>query len=275
MLAAPPGGAGDDVVRVLAAAARAVAGGGDGAGEVRVPVGVGVPGLVDRRGMLRFAPHLAGARELDVGGALSSLLGCPVVVDNDATCAAWAEHRLPAGAAAGVDDVVLVTLGTGIGAGFVLGGRLHRGAHGFAGEVGHVVVDPDGPHCPCGKRGCWERFASGSALVAMAADAGLDETTAAGIAARAAAGDDVAAGVLAVFAHWVGVGLAGLVDTLDPAVVVVGGGVVEAGAVLVDLVGDAMWSAVEAPAHRPRVPVVPASLGPRAGAVGAALLACG
>ena len=97
-----------------------------------------------------------------VGDELDGRLGLPIRVDNDATCATWGEHL--AGAARGVDDVVLVTLGTGIGAGIIADGELVRGAHGFGGEAGHMVVDPHGPPCPCGRRGCWERFASGSGL---------------------------------------------------------------------------------------------------------------
>src|SRR5439155_4267659 len=116
-----------------------------------------------------FAPNLPGVAELPLRARLSLRLGLPVQVDNDATCAAWAERE--AGAGRGADDMVLVTLGTGIGGGLVRGGALDRGAHGFAGEIGHMVVDPHGPPCPCGRTGCWERFASGSGLGRLARDA--------------------------------------------------------------------------------------------------------
>ncbi|MEO7556034.1 MAG: ROK family protein, partial [Acidimicrobiales bacterium] len=132
-------------------------------------VGVGIPGLVDRAGVVQVAPNLRGVSELAVAARLRDRLGVPVTVDNDATCATWAEARV--GAAAGASDVVLVTLGTGIGAGLVAGGALQRGANGFAGEAGHMIVDPDGPPCPCGRRGCWERYASGNGLGRFAREA--------------------------------------------------------------------------------------------------------
>ncbi|MGB9347333.1 MAG: ROK family protein, partial [Ilumatobacteraceae bacterium] len=125
-------------------------------------VGVGVPGLVTRAGVLRAAPNLDGVADFEVSRLLSERLGAPVAVDNDATCATIAEWQL--GAAAGTDNMVLVTLGTGIGGGLVANGAVQRGINGFAGEFGHMVVDPDGPRCPCGRRGCWERYASGSGL---------------------------------------------------------------------------------------------------------------
>ena len=125
-------------------------------------VGVGLPGLVDLDGTLRAAPNLHGGVGAAIRGPLADALGFPVVVDNDANCAAWAE--VVAGAGRGEGHVVLVTLGTGIGGGIVVDGRLQHGAHGFAGEPGHMVVDPDGPLCPCGRHGCWERYASGNGL---------------------------------------------------------------------------------------------------------------
>ena len=110
--------------------------------------------------MLRVAPNLPGVDQLPLRASLASRLGLPVRAENDATCAAWGEHQL--GAARGKEHVVVATLGTGIGGGIITDGRLYRGANGFAGEIGHTVVDPHGPLCPCGQRGCWERFASGS-----------------------------------------------------------------------------------------------------------------
>ena len=109
-------------------------------------VGVGVPGLVTRTGIMRAAPNLDGVSHFDVGDQLTDRLGRHVNIDNDATCAAVAEWRL--GAGRGSDDMVLVTLGTGIGGGLISGGHLQRGSHGFAGEYGHIVIDPDGPPCP-------------------------------------------------------------------------------------------------------------------------------
>jgi glucokinase len=249
-------------------------------------VGVGVPGLVDAGGVLRVGPNLPGVRDLDLGPALVRRLGRPATVDNDANCATWAEWRI--GAARGADDVVMVTLGTGIGGGLVTGGRLQRGAHGFAGEPGHMMVDPAGPPCPCGRRGCWERFASGSGLGRLGRDAasagrlhravelaGGDPEDVRGehVAEAATAGDAEAVAVLQEFAWWVAVGIANLVDVLDPAVVVVGGGVVAEGELLLEPVRAAYEGLVLAGGERGPVRIVGAELGAEAGAIGAALLA--
>jgi len=251
-------------------------------------IGVGAAELVDRTGVLRFAPNLPTVTDLDIAGALSARWTVPIAVDNDATCAALAEHRF--GAAAGAQDAVLVTLGTGIGAGLIVSGQVCRGRTGFAGEPGHMVVDPTGPPCPCGRRGCWERFASGSGLGRLArdaADAGqADRLVAlaggdAGLvrgehATRAAQeGDPDALVVLEHFAWWVALGLANIVNILDPEVVVIGGGLVAAGDTLMRPVRAAYQGLVLAPDHRPPVRIVPASLGPEAGSIGAALLVAG
>jgi glucokinase len=249
-------------------------------------VGVGAPGLVDRTGTLRFAPNLAGVRELPMGAALRDRLGVPVVVENDASCAGWGERE--AGAGRGHDDVVLVTLGTGIGGGIVLGGRLFRGANGFAGEIGHMVVDPHGPPCPCGQRGCWERFASGSGLGRLAREAALagragrvvelaggdaEHVKGEHVTAAAAEGDEDAQAVMAEFAWWVALGLANLANAFDPELFVLGGGLVEAGDVLLAPVRRSFVDLVEGVDHRPPIDIVPAALGERAGGIGAALLA--
>lgn len=249
-------------------------------------VGVGAAGLIDLEGVLRFAPNLPTVVDLEIAARLAGRLGLPVVVDNDANCAARAEHR--AGAAVGVRHAVLVTLGTGIGAGFVVDGSLLRGQAGFAGEPGHMVVDPSGPPCPCGRRGCWERFASGSGLGRLARDA-----AAAGRADRVVAlaggdpeavrgehvttavleGDPDALAVLHDFAWWVALGVANLVHILDPEVVVIGGGLVAAGEALLAPTRAAYTGLVLAEGHRPVVRIVAAALGPEAGAIGAGLLA--
>ncbi|MEA3020031.1 MAG: glucokinase, partial [Actinomycetota bacterium] len=133
-------------------------------------VGAGVPGLVDRDAVLRFAPNLPGIVELAVGARLAGATGLPVRVDNDNTCALWGEHLL--GAARDRTDVVLVGLGTGIGGGLLLDGRLARGTHGFAGEIGHMVVARGGIACVCGRHGCWEQYASGTALGRLGRESG-------------------------------------------------------------------------------------------------------
>lgn len=247
-------------------------------------LGVGIAGLVDRRGVLRVGPNLPGLRGVRVAGELESRLGLPVRVDNDATCATWGEHA--AGAARGERDVVLVTLGTGIGSGAIADGRPLRGAHGFGGEAGHMVVDPGGPPCPCGRRGCWERFASGGGLGQLGREAALAHRFARGVAlagepeavrgehvTRAAAeGDPDALAILARFADWVALGVGNLLAVLDSSLVVIGGGLVEAGDLLLDPVRAALPAHLMAAEERSDVRVVAAELGERAGAVGAALL---
>jgi glucokinase len=253
--------------------------------EPIVAMGVGIAGLVDRSGTLRVGPNLPGLRGVRVGQGLDARLGLPVRVDNDATCAAWAEHV--AGAARGVRDAVCVTLGTGIGAGIVAEDDLVRGGHGYAGEAGHMVVDPSGPQCPCGRRGCWERFASGSGLGRLGREAaeagrfprgivlagGVSESVRGEHVTRAAAeGDDDALAVLREFAGWVALGIGNLVNLLDSSLVVIGGGLVEAGDVLIEAVREAMPERVMSAEERPALQVVAAELGEHAGAIGAALL---
>ncbi|MDQ6839138.1 MAG: ROK family protein [Actinomycetota bacterium] len=250
-------------------------------------VGVGIPGLVDGHDVLRFSPHLPDL----VGFGLSEHLlvehaGARRWFGNDATAAGWAEHLL--GAATDADEVVMVTLGTGIGGGLIHGGRLAEGANRFAGEFGHMVVDPYGPLCPCGKQGCWERYASGSGLgllgreAAMAGQAGRVIDLAGGdpeavrgehVTLAAAEGDLAAVAIMGRFAWWLALGLANLANILDPAVIVVGGGLIDAGEVLMDPVRRAFANLVEAGEQRGGVAIRSAALGSRAGAVGAALLA--
>jgi glucokinase len=235
-----------------------------------VAVGAGVAGLVTRQGTVRYSPNLPGVVELAVGPLLAELVGLPVQLDNDATCALWGEHMR--GAARGAHDVVLVTLGTGVGGGLLLDGNLVRGANGFAGEIGHMVVARGGIECVCGRRGCWERYASGSALGRMGREAGIGDRGE-DVTAAALAGDATALAVFDEFADWFAVGLVNLVHVLDVERCVIAGGLVEAGEVLIDAVRRAFAARIVAPEHRPAVDIVGAELGERAGAVGAALLA--
>jgi glucokinase len=258
----------------------------DSLGPTPDAVGVGVPGLVDRAGTLHMGPHLRRMHEVPLARLLHERSGVPTIVDNDANCHAAGEQA--GGAARGAADALVVTLGTGIGAGIVTGGELLRGAHGFAGEPGHMIVDPNGPPCPCGRRGCWERFASGTGLGRLARDAAsggrLDAAVAlAGgdpeavrgehVTASARAGDAESRAVLDELARWIALGLANLTNVLDPAVIVIGGGLVEAADLLLPEVRVRFAELVMAGEHRPVVPIVPAELGERAGAIGAALLA--
>jgi len=250
-------------------------------------LGVGIPALVDARGGARFSPHLPGLVGVDVVGTLNRRWpGVPVWVGNDATAAGWAEQRR--GAATGVADVLMVTIGTGIGGGIVTGGRLAEGAHRYAGEFGHMVVDPHGPRCPCGKQGCWERYASGTGLgnagreAAMAGEADRVTALAGGdpeavrgehVTVAAREGDAQALAIMARFAWWLALGLANLANAFDPEMIVIGGGLVDAGDVLLAPTRRAFATLVEAGPQRGEVAIVAAALGSSAGALGAALLA--
>lgn len=254
----------------------------------RPPVGIGAPGLVDAGGTLVFAPNLLGASGTDIRDGLASRLDRPgpvIQVDNDATCAAAGESAF--GAGRGRSDVLFVTLGTGIGGGIVAGGRLLRGSGNFAGEIGHIVVDPQGPPCGCGRRGCWERYASGSGLGRIARDfalagratriialAGGDADAARGehVMRAMAEGDEQAAVILDEFAWWLALGLANLANILDPRVIVIGGGLVRAGEALLGRVRAAFLSQVEGAEDRPAIEILPAVLEDRGGAIGAAVI---
>jgi glucokinase len=251
-------------------------------------VGIGAAGLVTRDGVFRAAPNLTGIRDLRLREQLEQRLDRTVAVDNDATCALVSEWRL--GAAQGADEVTLVTLGTGIGGAIVAGGQIQRGANGFTGEVGHIVVDPRGPRCVCGRRGCWERYASGSGLAWLAREAAvagaLDHLveSAGGdpaavrsehVVAAAEAGDSAANAVIDDFGWWVAVGLVNLTNILDPAVIVVGGGLVEVGERLMRPVRRHFAELLYSPDLRPHPDIRPAAMGERAGAIGAALVAMG
>lgn len=228
-------------------------------------LGVGVPGLVTREGVLRAAPNLIGAAEVQVGPRLREMLGHPVAVDNDATCAILSEWQH--GVAKGFDDVVLVTLGTGIGGGLVMGGQLQRGANGFAGEIGHMVVQPDGPFCPCGRRGCWERFASGRGLQMLAGGRKGED-----VVEAARAGDRESLVIIDAFAHWVALGLVNLTNVLDPACIVLGGGLATAPDMFLPPINREFLALIYSPENRPQPLLAFAQLGERAGAIGAALL---
>jgi glucokinase len=255
--------------------------------EGAAAIGVGAAGITDRRGVVRYSPNLP-YRNLPVEERLRAITGVPIVVDNDATAAAWGEYRV--GAGRGVEDMLLVTVGTGIGGGFVSGGRLFRGAHGFAAEIGHIVVEPGGPTCGCGVAGCWEQVASGAAIERQGVHAarrdahGLLRALAAGdpdrvtgpiVTEAARRGDAEALKVLADVGRRLGEGIGGLVNILDPRLVVVGGGAVDAGELVLGPAGDALRDTIEAREYRPEVPLVRAELGNDAGCVGAALLALG
>lgn len=254
-------------------------------GHQPTAIGLGIAGLVSRDGMVRFSPNLPDLVEFPVVDSLSAVTGLPVVGANDATAGTWAESQL--GAGRGASDFAYVALGTGIGAGFVVNGQLVVGAHGFAGEVGHMVVDASGPAHITGQQGPWEYFASGNALGRLgreAAAAGrfpagvdrvdsIDRLSSHHVVELLRSGDGDAMAIFDEFCREVARGITNLLMILDPSRVVIGGGLADIGEPLragVDYwLGELMLGA----AHRPAPEVVLAELGSDAAALGAALLA--
>jgi glucokinase len=251
-------------------------------------VGIGFAGYVDAsRARVLFAPNLA-MRDLDLRAELQEHIDLPVIIENDANAAAWGEFAF--GAGEDVDDQLMVTVGTGVGGGLVLNGELYRGAYGVAAEIGHLRVVPDGHLCGCGKRGCLEQYGSGSALVRdarVAAGGGSEQVgpllaraggrpeaiTGPLITEAAQDGDPFAVELLAALAYWLGGGIASLAAVLDPAAVVIGGGVSEAGDLLLDPMRAAFESHLSGFGHHPTAEIRLATLGNKAGVIGAADLA--
>jgi len=252
-----------------------------------VPVGVGAAGLIDRDGVVRFAPNIDWA-DYPLREELQDRIDAPVIVDNDANVAAWGEYCV--GAAAGVTDcMVMLTVGTGVGGGMVLDDRLLRGSHGLAAELGHLIVDEGGQFlCGCGNHGCLETVASGTAVGRFALQ-GLEEgsaprdsvlhdldrsqITGKSVTVAAHAGDAYAREVLDRVGTWLGVGIASICNAFDPALVVVGGGAMQAGELLLRPARAAAEARLIGKGHRRLPPVVRAQLTDDAGLVGAALLA--
>lgn len=252
-------------------------------------VGIGAAGWIDAtRSTVLFAPNIAW-RDEPLREYVSAAVGLPVIVENDANVAAWAEFRY--GAARDADDsMVMFTIGTGVGGGIVLGGELLRGANGIAAELGHMILVPDGHGCGCGRFGCIEQYASGNALVRLAragahqepnrarrlldlAGGEIETVTGPMVTTAAREGDPVSSEAFAEIGRWLGISLADITQLLDPQLLVVGGGVVEAGELLL---GPTRRSYQDALAQRGRIPVAdirPAELGNTAGMVGAADLA--
>ncbi len=245
----------------------------DGSGRSSNPlrVGLGCPGAIDpETGALRGpTPHLPHWNGFPLASRAQAALGHPVHVENDATCAAWAEHRL--GAARDTRVSITVTIGTGVGCGIVIDGRPFRGAHGGAGEIGHLPLGPAGSECACGVEGCAEPWMSGDGLADAARASGLGPVTASEIFALAARGNHVARSMVERLADRLGAALASAVHILDPEVIVLGGGVSSAGPPLIDAVTRALDRYVMR-SHRAGFRLELAALGERAGAIGAALL---
>ncbi|MCI0648370.1 MAG: ROK family protein [Chloroflexi bacterium] len=283
----PPGAdAGYDIGTMLALAREALSGARPAA------VGVSFGGPVDfDRGVVRLSHHVSGWEDVPLQQLLETEFGAPAAVDNDANAAALGEHRF--GAGRGLDSLLYVTVSTGVGGGWILAGRPWRGAGGLAGEIGHTVVDPAGPLCLCGKRGCVERLASGPYMAqdwlagqeeegemswpgqlrgqgAATGGRGEREVTGAMVAEWAAGGDALAQKILERGAWALGVGIGNAVNLVNPQRVILGGGVTKA--------GEAWWAAVRHAARETALPevaveIAPAALGDDAPLWGAAALA--
>lgn len=250
-------------------------------------IGIGAAGFVGAdRSTVLFAPNLAW-RDEPLGRIVTEATGLPTVVENDANAAGWGEARL--GAARDASSAVVITVGTGIGGAIISDGKLLRGANGFAAELGHFVIRPDGRRCGCGLRGCWERYGSGTALVNEARElATLDpslgarllelaggnplDITGLHVTQAAQEGDLAALDCYHTLGTWLGRGMAMLAAVLDPEVFVLAGGVSEAGDLLLTPAVKAFRKSLTARAHRPEPQVAVASLGNRAGLIGAAEL---
>jgi glucokinase len=250
-------------------------------------IGIGAAGLVDvDRATVRFAPNIDWVNE-PLAAAVGRQVDLPVVVENDANAAAWGEYRF--GAGEDTDDLLFVTIGTGVGGGIIHRGMVFRGGFGAAAEIGHLRVVPDGRLCGCGQRGCFEQYGSGRALVrdagervdggdpraepllAIAGDAGA--ITGPMVTDLARQGDPMCVDLLRDVGRWVGEGIATLAAVLDPSVIAIGGGVADAGDLLLDPVRQAFEEHLPAREHRPIAELRLAALGNEAGIIGAADLA--
>lgn len=252
-------------------------------------VGLSAAGFVssDRKTMLA-TPNIAGWNGVQLDAELTSLIDLPVVLENDANAAAWGERTF--GAGKGKQNMLMVTVGTGVGGGIIVNGQLLRGAFGVAAEIGHLRVLPEGHLCGCGARGCFEQYASGNALLrhareAIAAspdlarnllargDGTLEGLTGRAITEAAREGDQVAISAFNTTAQWLGAGIASLAVILDPECVVIGGGVVDAGEILLAPTRAAIERYMPFAGKHPYPEIIPATLGNEAGLVGAANLA--
>ncbi len=258
------------------------------AGHDVTAVGIGAAGFIDaERSTVLFAPNLAW-RDEPLRDEVAKLIGLPVFVENDANAAAWGEYRF--GAGRGFDHLVCVTVGTGIGGGIVLDGRLYRGRFGIGAEFGHMQVVPNGRRCGCGQRGCWEQYCSGRALLHEAreiadvqkewgkrllelGDGRPEGIEALEVTTAAQEGDPAALACFEAVGSSLGQGLADLASTLDPAVFVIGGGVADTGELLLAPARRIYAERLTGTTHRPHAEIRLAALGNEAGMVGAADLA--
>lgn len=273
----------DGVIDAIADAVR------DASAEYEVDaVGIGAPGYVDdKRATVLFTPNLTWRHEA-LKDKVEQRIDLPVVIENDANAAAWGEYKF--GVGTGHEDVVCITIGTGLGGGVIIGGRLHRGRFGVAAEFGHIRMVPDGLLCGCGNQGCWEQYASGSALVRYARQRAtatpenatilleLGDGTPEGVEGKhiseaARRGCPVAVDSFRELARWAGAGLADLASLFDPGAFIVGGGVSDEGDLVLDPIRKSYRRWLVGSRWRPHAEVLAAQLGGKAGMVGVADLA--
>ena len=252
-------------------------------------VGVSAAGFVssDRKTMLA-TPNIADWNDVDLDFELKSLIGLPVIIENDANAAAWGEAKF--GAGRNQNHMMMLTVGTGIGGGIVIDGQLQRGAFGIAAEFGHMRVVPEGHICGCGARGCFEQYASGNALLRHAREAinaspevarnllSRGDGTVAGLTGQiitqaAQEADPIALAAFNTTGHWLGAGIASLAVLLDPTCVVIGGGVIDAGEILLAPTRESLERTMPFAGKHPYPVLIAAELGNDAGLVGVADLA--
>jgi glucokinase len=252
-------------------------------------IGVSAAGFVssDRKTMLA-TPNIAGWNGVNLDDELTRLIGVSVVIENDANAAAWGEAKF--GAGIGMKNILMLTVGTGIGGGIIADGALHRGAFGIAAEIGHIRVVPDGLLCGCGARGCFEQYGSGTALMRHARELIAEDPASAkellsrdngtieglsgnSITEAAREGDSIALAAFARTGDWLGAGIASLSVVLDPECVIIGGGVVDAGDILLRPIREGVARYMPFAGKHPYPEIIAATLGNEAGLVGVADLA--
>lgn len=250
-----------------------------------VPIGIGLPGLLRNDGHLAYAPNLQSANGADLHELVGDALGnSTVFCENDGNCAALAEHEW--GAGRGINDFVMVTLGTGIGGGIISEGQLVKGRNGFAGEIGHMVVVAHGAACGCGGHGCWERYASGGGLQRLTQEAalkgelptlaqrrgGAEHVRGEDVTSAASEGLEEALVVLREVSWWLALGLANLVAILDAGHFVIGGGLSAVSDLVLPEARRELGALTEGYQWRDEIVITTSTFGPRAGALGAALV---
>jgi glucokinase len=245
---------------------------------------LGVAGLIlAQENKIIFSPNLRAVEGIPLKDELELRIGLPLTLENDANAGAWGEFRF--GAVSEVDHLLFLTLGTGIGGAMISHGLLLRGAQGSAGELGHVTLQPTGPRCACGNRGCLEALASGTAIRRRAREVAIEhpgsalgrlaaERTVLGedVSRLARKGDKAALSVLEESGRWLGIGLAGFVNIFNPEVIAIGGGVMEAGELILEAAREEVQLRARPPS-RDLVEIKEATLGPKSGLLGAAVLA--